>query len=85
MKLAESNLLDHWGIKAVETAVKPHTLKEKKGQSGIGPHSPGDCKSRPIGGCGEQRGDGGGSEVRTPSGRRVRTLDMMSSSSLRAL
>lgn len=53
MKLAESNLLDHRGVKAVETAVKPHTLKEKKGESGIGPHSPGDNKSRPIGGCGE--------------------------------
>lgn len=66
MKLAGSNLLDHRGVKAVETAVKPHTLKEKKGESGIGPHSPGDCKSRPIGGCGEKiRAGGQGSGVQT--------------------
>ena len=30
LKAGESNLLDHGGIEAVKTAVKPHTLKEKK-------------------------------------------------------
>lgn len=35
LKFAESNLLDNRGIEAVKTAVKPHTLKEKKRESGI--------------------------------------------------
>lgn len=35
LKFGERNLLDNRGIEAVKTAVKPHTLKEKKGESGI--------------------------------------------------
>lgn len=49
LKLGESNLLDHRGVEAVKTAVKPHTLKEKKGESGIRPHPSGASKSRLLG------------------------------------
>lgn len=31
LKPRESDLLDHRGVEAVKTAVKPHALKEKKG------------------------------------------------------
>lgn len=86
MKLGESNLLDHRGIKAVETAVKPHTLKEKKGESEIRPHSLGGLQipaDRRV--WGAEAGWRGQWGPDCGSGRRVCTLDMMSSSSLRAL
>lgn len=34
LRFGESNLLDNRGIEAVKTAVKPYTLKEKKGSRG---------------------------------------------------
>lgn len=49
LKLGESNLLDHRGVEAVKTAVKPHTLKEKKRESVIRPHPSGASKSRLLG------------------------------------
>lgn len=88
----------------MKSAVKPHTLKEKKGESGIRPHAqgppdPGRWDRRLPDRAGQ--GASGGQERRTglwgtgllcgDQGVRVTglvgspTLDMMSSSSLRAL
>lgn len=53
LKAGESNLLDHGGIEAVKTAVKPHTLKEKKRASGIRPHPSGASKPRLLGEMGQ--------------------------------
>ena len=49
LELREGNLLDHGGVEAVEAAVKPHTLKETKGESGIRPHASGASKSGLLG------------------------------------
>lgn len=61
----ESNLLDHGGVEAVKAAVKPHTLKEKRGGWSLGsghipqgPPNPG-YSERWLPGQSRQVGEGG--------------------------
>lgn len=64
LKLGDGNLLDHRGVEAVKTAIKPHTLKEKKEGSEIRSRPPEASKSRLLGGVAprEERGEGEGKE-----------------------
>lgn len=63
VELGEGNLLDHRGVEAVKAAVKSHTLKEKKGVSGIRPHPSGASESGLLGkmalGTEQAGGEGG--------------------------